>query len=176
MDVVEGTWEDAEALVGSVIAIQVGADPVNEPMVRQYLESLEWDSPAWNLAPSGAEAPASTPRAPFAMYMTFGMPAYWSPGDPHLPDQSLAPFPFGRVPAPGTDMLATGTDVEFRDPMLVGDLLTVTWRLVGVARKKLKIGNGGFLDFEATYRNQRNGVVAVQRTSVFRYTPEALDA
>jgi hypothetical protein len=162
-----GTWADAEALVGTVIAESVGADPVNAPMVRHYLESLEWDSRAWN-RPVREERQA----APFATYMTFGMPAYWSPGDPHLPDQSLAPFPFGRVPAPGSAMLATRTDVEFHERMHAGDRLVVVWKLVGVTRKRLALGDGAFLDFEATYRTQDGTLVAVERTSAFRYEPE----
>lgn len=165
-----GTWEDAESLVGTVIAEQVGADPVNAPMVRQYLESLEWDSAAWNDPGDGL-----APMAPSAMYMTFGMPAYWGPGDPPLPDGSLAPFPFGRVPAPGSTMMATQTDVTFAAPLRDGDRLHATWRLVGVTRKTLAIGDGAFLDFETTYRNQADEVVAVERTSTFRYEPVTPD-
>lgn len=175
MHLARGSWAEAEALVGTVIAEQVGADPVNAPMVRQYLESLEWDSPVWNDEAAARDAGHPGPVAPFAMYMTFGMPAYWAPGDPPLPDHSVAPFPFGRVPAPGSTMLATSTDVEFHEPMRVGDRLHTTWRLTAVTRKRLQLGDGAFLDFEATHRNQDGRIVAVERTSVFRYDPDGAE-
>jgi hypothetical protein len=161
MHLVYGSWADAEALVGTVIAEQAGADPVNVPMVRQFLESLEWDSPA-----------AAEGIAPFSMYMTFGMPAYWQPGDPPLPEHSIAPFPFGRVPAPGSAILATGTDVEFYEPMRTGDRIVTTWRLTGVTRKRLRLGDGAFMEFETVYRNQNQETVSIERTTVFRYEPD----
>lgn len=154
-----GTLADARALVGQQIAVLEGADPVNAPMIRHHLEAYEWDWP-----PAAACAPS-------AMFMTFGMPAYWAPGDPPIAPLTLAPLAFGRVPAPGSAMLATGTSVEFGAPMYLGDRLRATWILTGVTPKRLAIGDGVFLDFEITYRKQDESVVAIERTSVFRYDP-----
>ncbi|HVW43953.1 MAG TPA: MaoC family dehydratase N-terminal domain-containing protein [Amycolatopsis sp.] len=167
-----GTWEDAERLVGTVIAELSGADAVNDAMVRHQLEALEWDSPVFTDDDAARAAGYDGRIAPFSMYLTFGMPAYWKPGMPSLPPNSLAPFAFGAVPAPGSAMLATQTSVEFHDPMRPGDRLSATWRLTGVTRKRLSLGDGGFLDFEVAYRNQDGALVALERTSVFRYDPE----
>jgi hypothetical protein len=49
--------------------------------------------------------------------------------------------------------------------------LSSVWRLAAVTRKRLSIGDGAFLDFEITYRNQRGDLVAVEHTSAFRYDP-----
>jgi acyl dehydratase len=171
-----GTLDDALALVGSQIAVLDAADPVNAPMIRHHLEAYEWDFP-----PGADEAAARASGyaavcAPAAMFMTFAMPVYWAPDGPPISPLTLAPLAFGRVPAPGSTMLATGTSVEFHEPMYVGDRLRAIWRLVGVTPKQLSIGDGVFLDFEITYRKQdgplQDGpVVAIERTSVFRYDP-----
>jgi acyl dehydratase len=170
-----GTLADARALVGSEIAVLEGADPVSEPMIRHHLEAYEWDFPP---AADQAAARAAGYRgicAPAAMFMTFGMPAYWVPGGPPIRPLALAPLAFGLVPAPGRAMLATGTSVEFREPLYVGDRLRATWRLMSVTPKRLSIGDGVFLDFEITYRKQDESVVAIERTSAFRYDPAGTD-
>lgn len=154
----EGTWDDAYATVGTVIAVLEGADVVNPAMVRHQLEALEWDSD-----------PSDVPGS---MYMTFGMPAWWSSGSPSLARDAIAPFAFGLVPCPGSAMLATETSVEFGERMQWGDRLTSTWTLVKLTRKRLSLGDGAFLDFEIDYRNQRAELVVRERTSVFRYEPE----
>jgi len=167
----KGSLADAEALVGAEIAVLDGADPVNAPMIRHHLEAYEWDFPPAADDAAARAAGYRTVCAPSAMFMTFGMPAYWTPGGQPIAPLALAPFAFGQVPAPGSAMLATGTSVEFHDPMYVGDRLRATWRLVGVTPKRLSIGEGVFLDFEITYRKQDGSVVAVERTSAFRYDP-----
>jgi acyl dehydratase len=171
MEMAQGTWEDAERLIGSVIAEITGADEVNDPMIRHQLEALEWDRPVSTDDEAARAAGYPGRTAPVSMYMTFGMASYWAPGESPMAANVLAPLAFGRVPGPAAAMLATGTDVEFGVPMRPGDRLTSTWRLVGVTRKRLKIGDGAFLDFEITYRNQRGETVAVERTSTFRYDP-----
>lgn len=98
LTMVPGTLQDAEALVGTEIAVLDGADPVNAPMIRHHLEVYEWDFP-----PATDEAAARatgylTVCAPSAMFMTFGMPAYWTPAGPPIGPLTLAPLPFGQVP------------------------------------------------------------------------------
>ncbi len=171
MQMTAGTWEDAEALVGTVIAELAGADPVNDVMVRHHLEAFEWDAPHFQDDAAARRAGLPGRIAPCSMYMTFGMPAYWRSGDAALQPGAVAPFAFGSVPAPGTAMMATGTSVDFGVPMRPGDRLSAQWRLAALTRKTLKVGDGAFLDFEVTYRNQDGDVVAVERTSVFRYEP-----
>ncbi|GAB5018524.1 hypothetical protein JHV675_15070 [Mycobacterium avium subsp. hominissuis] len=168
-----GPWEAAEALVGKVIAEQQGADPVNSAMVRHLLESLEWDfAPALDAAAARSVGYAGA-VAPRSSYLTFAMPAYWQPGDEPLQEGTIAPFPFGEVPCPGSGIMATGTSVEFHAPLLHGDVVQSIWVLKSLVRKTLTIGDGAFLEFEITYRNQRGAVIAVESTTVFRYQPEA---
>ncbi len=171
MKMAMGTWEDAERLVGSVIDVITAADEVNDPMIRHQLEVLEWDRSV-SIDDEAARLAGYPGRvAPFSMYMTFGMAPYWQPGQPPLSSNVLAPMAFAKVPGPASSMLATSTEVEFVTPMRPGDRLTSTWRLVAVTRKRLHIGDGAFLDFEVTYRNQLDETVVIERTSAFRYDP-----
>jgi 3-methylfumaryl-CoA hydratase len=167
-----GSLEDAQALIGTEIARLAGADPVNAAMIRHQVEAFEWAFP-----PGTAAGQSGHPalRAPSSMYMTFGMPAYWSAGAPPIADLTLAPLAFGTVPAPGSAMMATATSVEFHEPMYEGDRISSVWRLTGVTPKTLGIGTGAFLNFEITYEKSDGTLVAVERTSVFRYDPANSD-
>lgn len=171
MKMAMGSWEDAERMVGQVIAVITGADEVNDPMIRHQLEVLEWDRPECTDDSSAQSAGYPGRVAPFSMYMTFGMAPYWEPTQPPMEGNVLAPMAFGKVPGPASSMMATGTEVEFHSPMRPGDRLTSTWVLAAVTRKTLKVGDGAFLDFQVTYRNQRDEVVAIEKTSAFRYDP-----
>src|SRR4051812_11712595 len=110
MEMAQGSWEDAERLVGTVIAEITGADEVNDPMIRHQLEALEWDRPVSCEDATARTAGYEGRTAPASMYMTFGMGAYWTAGGPPMGTNVLAPLAFGRVPGPASAMLATGTD------------------------------------------------------------------
>lgn len=170
-----GTWEDAEAMVGQEFAHQTGVDPVNRAMIRRQLEALEWDCPLFYDDDVAQDAGWPGMVAPYSMYMTFAMPAYWEPGGPAIDHPVIPPFPYGAVPAPGTSMMATDTAVEFHAPMRPGDLISSTWKLTDVTRKTTRVGDGAFMTFEVTYRNQDGDTVAVDRTTVFRYDPGPTD-
>lgn len=169
MTLAYGSWADAEALVGLVVAELEGVDAVNRPMVRHLLESLEWDFPPGLDDEAARAAGYEASVAPRSSYMTFGMPAYWTPGESSLTEGALAPFAYGAVPCPGPHMFALETTVEFPGVLLHGDQLRSTWRLVALTRKRLAVGDGAFLEFEIIYRNQRDEVVVVEQTTVFRY-------
>lgn len=166
-----GTWADVESLVGTIVAELDGADPVNTPMIRHQLEAFEWDAPEY-LDDEFARAsglPGSI--APGAMYLTFALPAYWSPGDPPIAPNTLAPLAFRSVPCPGSAMIATEVSIVFHEPMRPGDRIHSTWILESLTRKTLSIGDGAFLGFEISYRNLQGDLIAVEHTSVFRYEP-----
>lgn len=165
------SWEETERLVGREIAHHVGADPVNRPMVRHVLEALEWDCPIYrdDLAAENAGWPGVV--APWSTYITFGMPAYWQPGGPPIRHPTMAPLPYTKLPAPGSAMIATSCEVEFHSPMRPGDVISSRWTLTDVVRKHLSLGDGAFMTFEAKYHKQDGSLVAIDRTTVFRYEP-----
>jgi acyl dehydratase len=54
---------------------------------------------------------------------------------------------------------------------MVGDLLRSQWRLLSVTEKATSVGDGAFLLFESIVHNQRDELVAQERTTTLRYEP-----
>jgi len=176
LDFVIGTWEEAEALLGTELAVVTGADEVTHSDVRRRLEVYGFDSPL-NTDDEVArrygydEAPALT-----TMLLTWGMPAYWKPGDPRpqIDDPLyLPPFPVVRVPAPGDQAFATNIETAYHAPVYAGDRITSTTVLVDITRKRTAVGDGAFLTVETTHRKQTGEVAGVDRLTLFRFSSPA---
>ena len=76
-----------------------------------------------------------------------------------------------EVPAPCSLSFATSMEIEFFEPLGIGDRLTVEHRLVDLTRKTLSVGDGAFFTQEDTYRNQRGVIVAIAQLVIFRFNP-----
>lgn len=143
---------------------------VNEYLIRHWCEALEDGNPLYldeDYARSqgfpGVVAPPGT------VMTTFAMPFRW-------------PWPpAGREPAPHIHYqikdalglfvgIISDVDVEYGEPLQVGDRISVSQRLVSVsAWKKTRVGEGRFWSMERLYRNQHGALVAVERMSAFGY-------
>ena len=173
-DVVLGTWEDTEALVGQVLMSFTGADRVNIPDIRRRLEVLGWDAPIHYDDNAARRAGHEGVVSPATMVISWVLPAYWSPGDrrPMPGDPLLLPrFALRKIPAPGSALFATDCVTSYLEPVYVGDQISGEVRFLGFTRKTLRIGDGAFMTAETQYRNQRSDLVAVEKMTVFRYTP-----
>jgi hypothetical protein len=147
-------WADARRLIDDELARRGGAEPVSAVGVRRYLEGLCWPVDDGSFVPS-------------SLYWTAGLPEYVTPEGDH---PLMPPIPIA-VPGPGRSVVATGLDIRFGVPLREHDRISSSWRLVTVEPKRTRLGDGAFLTFEATFSNQRAETVAVERTSVLRYTP-----
>ena len=79
-----------------------------------------------------------------------------------------------RVPLPGTTFINAANDVEFLQPIIEGDRLTVVEELVSVSpEKQTRLGVGHFVQTLETYRRQDGVVVAKSRNTLFSFTPGA---
>lgn len=170
-----GSWEETEAFLGKVIKVSEGADAVEPGSIRRWLEPKEFDCAIHTDEAAARAAGHDGIVAPATMAFTYGLPAYWQPGDPPAkagdePRQIPIPVIFD-VPAPCTLSFATSVEIEFFEPMRLGDRLTVTHRLVDITRKTLRVGDGAFLTQQDTYTNQRDEVVAVANLVIFRFNP-----
>ena len=175
VDLREGTWEDAESLVGRELGGYQGADEVTVGDIRRRLEVLAWDCPLHYDEAVARQHGYRGVVAPATMLMTWAMPPYWSPGDPRpqLDDAALLPtYPFTQIPAPGQFMFATSSETEYHEPVYPGDRITATSVLVDITRKRLSVGDGAFFLIETTYSKQTGEVVGIERLTVFRYSPE----
>lgn len=166
----QGSWGDAEALVGSVIAEYSGADVVSEGDIRRQLEVLGWDCELHTDDELARAHGYERIVSPVSMTRVWAMPPYWRPGEPRIEDEVLTtPLAAASVPGEGDAMIATGIRMQYEAPMYPGDRISATAVLRSVTRKTTSVGPGAFIVVETTYTNQRDEVVAVETTTLLRY-------
>ncbi len=102
--------------------------------------------------------------------------------DPNRQWQNVTPptFPAALVPTkllhqmvtakcPLTRFLNGGNELEYYQPVKVGDVISVTARLVRLRKMEGKEGRTLFMIMEITYTNQRGEVAARGRSTYIRY-------
>jgi acyl dehydratase len=168
-------WDRAKALVGTEIGHFAGADAVSMSDIRRRLEVLAWDCPLHYDEATAQAHGYRTVVAPASMYMTFAMPRYWEPGMPrpdaqhrYLPDLPMVT----NLPGEGDGLFDTDFEVHYHEPMYPGDRISGASRILSVTPKRLSVGAGAFIVVESAFTNQHGGLVAVDRVTLFRYTPE----
>jgi acyl dehydratase len=159
-------------MTGEVVARTLGAEAISESAVRRYVEAHEMTCPLYSDADVAREHGHDGVLAPASMLLTAAMPAYWSPGDEPLRPGFLPPFVWTKLGLPGTEMVTTSVDLEFHEPLRIGDRIETTYRIVRRTPKRTRVGDGLFVDFELEFRRQDGTLVAVEHTSVYSYTPE----
>ncbi len=107
--------------------------------------------------------------APPALLMGWLIPPPWQPAaDPAVGSIAL------RVPLPGSTFINAANDAEYPLPIVEGDRLTVVAKVLSVSpEKRTRLGAGHFVDTLDTYRRHDGAIVALNRNSLFRFTPEA---
>jgi acyl dehydratase len=169
----QGSWADAEAMVGQTLSRIEGVDPASAADIRRKLEVVGLDCPLHYHETVAQANGYRTIVSPVSMMRTWVTPAYWSPGEPLVADRALfPPIPIAAVPGPGDRMFATGTKFEFLAPVYPGDKLTATAVLKSVTRKSISVGDGAFVVLETTYTNQAEEPVARDELTVFRFHDE----
>jgi acyl dehydratase len=170
----QGTWEDAEALVGTTIAVTEGADPVSVADGRRKLEVLGFDCPLHYDEDCARRHGHDTVISPVSMVRVWAMPAYWRPGEDRIAAEPMTtPIAAAAVPGEGDTMIATGLRLEHHAPLHPGDRVSASAVLKSVTRKTTRVGPGAFLVVETTYRNQRDEVVTVETATLLRYRRRA---
>lgn len=161
-----GTYEDALHMVGATSEPRTAATPVSGARIQLFASMVRdgnrsyWDAEYARQQWGGLLAPP-------ALLMGWLVPPPWQPGG-RAPAASIAL----RVPLPGTTFINAANDVEFLQPIVEGDLLTVVEELVSVSpEKRTRLGVGHFVATQETYRRQDGTVVAINRNSLFRFTP-----
>ncbi|ODR10081.1 acyl dehydratase [Mycobacterium sherrisii] len=163
-----GTYEDALQMVGAVSEARTAATPVSGARIQLFAAMIHdgnrsyWDTEFARRQWGGLLAPP-------ALLMGWLIPPPWQPGG-RPPSASL----ILRVPLPGTTFINAANDVEFLEPIVEGDTLTVVEELVSVSpEKQTRLGVGHFIETLETYRRQDGAVVARSRNTLFRFTPAA---
>jgi acyl dehydratase len=166
-----GTYEDALRMVGATSEPRTAATAVTGARIQLFAAMVHdgnrsyWDAEYARQRWGGLLAPP-------ALLMGWLIPPPWQPSQ-----QGSARPVAGlvlRVPLPGTTFINAANDVEFLEPIVEGDLLTVVEELVSVSpEKRTRLGVGHFVQTLETYRRQDGTVVARNRNTLFRFTPAA---
>jgi acyl dehydratase len=164
-----GTHEDALRMVGAASEPRTAATAISGARIQLFAAMVHdgnrsyWDAEYARQRWGGLLAPP-------ALLMGWLIPPPWQPHQQGStrPVAGLAL----RVPLPGTTFINAANDVEFLEPIVEGDLLTVVEELVSVSpEKRTRLGVGHFVQTLETYRRQDGTVVARNRNTLFRFTP-----
>ncbi|HTX93533.1 MAG TPA: MaoC family dehydratase N-terminal domain-containing protein [Mycobacterium sp.] len=163
-----GSYEDALRMVGATSEPRTAATAVSGARIQLFAAMVHdgnrsyWDAEFARQKWGGFLAPP-------ALLMGWLIPPPWDPAGPR-PAASMVL----RVPLPGTTFINAANDVEFLQPIVEGDVLTVVEELVSVSpEKRTRLGVGHFVETMETYRRQDETVVARCQNTLFRFTPGA---
>jgi len=154
---------------------RVAQDPVNQPMIRHFVEAMGDENPIY----TDAEAARRTGRpgvvAPPPMLSTWLMVGYKA----HTAAQTAPPAdtPLARLlavlnDAGFTGVVATNDEQIYHRELVPGDHLSMSMVIEDVSpRKQTALGAGHFVTTLRTYRDQHGEVVAEQRFRILRFDP-----
>jgi uncharacterized protein len=116
-----------------------GRDPVNQPMINNWVEAIGDTNPRW-----------STGEAPWAMAQVWTMGGLHPKRDPDDPLHSMMTV---LTDAGFTGVLGTNCEQEYARPLRVGEEVTVTTRLESVVGpKRTGVGEGYFVTTRNVWR------------------------
>jgi acyl dehydratase len=171
---VEGTFEEARALVGCMTLTSMSSGPVNEAMIKYFASSVEDGNPSyWD--PEFAHEAWGGVVSPPAMLAHWVLPPPWSPGEPSG-GYLAPPLLMTSVPLPGDTVINVSVDYAYLRPILVGDRLHMVEKLEDVSpARTTRLGTGHFVTTSAVYMTQDDEIVATQTNVLFRYSAGADD-
>lgn len=70
---------------------------------------------------------------------------------------------------PLTRFLNAGNELEYYQPVKVGDVISVTGKLADLREREGKMGKMLFMTLELTYKNQKGEMVIKGRNTIIRY-------
>ena len=179
-------WQPMAEAVGTDFGgeeVVWGADVVERGLIRRFLEPLEFDCPLYSDDDAARAHGHAGSAVPTTALMMFTAPPLWSPGDPAAFDSAERDAqPRGAVGRPAdtgleppyTGYFATDFELEVLRPVGLGARLGRRGRrLVACAPRETSVGRGAFVTWETQIVAQDLDVVALNRYTVFLYTPAA---
>jgi hypothetical protein len=186
----QAAWQPMIDAIGTDFsdgAVRRGADDVERSGIRRFVEPLELDCPLhYDEDVAKAHGYAGI-LAPWSSVTSWTIPPMWTPGAAPVftsaervaqPERSpVATVSARPTPAPPTTgYFATDIEIEYFQPIVVGDHLTSSGRrLLSVVPKETSVGRGAFLIWESEVRNQRGELVAKMRNGTYNYNPHATE-
>ena len=155
-------------------------DEIERATIRRYCEPLEFSCPLHydeEVARAHGYAGILAPHS--GVSSTWIDPGIWRPGEgtryPLAHQHVDIPRVRGPVmpeppEAPTTAGFATDIEIEYHQPPVVGDRLTVKGReLMSCLPRETRVGRGAFMIWQRQVVNQRGELVALLRNGGYRY-------
>lgn len=162
-----GPAEAGRAMVGRSSHPTVGQVTVSVAKIQEHAGVVEDANPSYWDEAFAAEAWGGL-IAPPGMLQTWTLPLAWTPEGPGQL-HSIAT----EVPVPGDKPINIATDIEYFEPVRVGDRLTVVDTLVSVSEeRRTALGPGHFVVVQGDYTNQHGVLVARATNTLLRYRSE----
>ena len=176
-------WQPTVDVVGQDFSGGVestAVDAIERATIRRYCEPLEFSCPLHydeEVAKAHGYAGILAPHSGVSStWIDIGL---WRPGQgtryplahPHV-DIPRARGPVMPEPPepPTTAGFATDIEIEYHEPPVVGDRLTVKGRkLISCLPRETRVGRGAFMIWERQVVNQRGELVALLRNGGYRY-------
>ena len=163
-----GSYEDALQMVGVRTEPRFAGTVVSAARIQHFAAMVRDGNPSYWDDDFAARAWGGL-VAPPALLMGLVIPPPWLPtGAPRVASIAI------RVPLPGNAFVNATNDAEFPTAILAGDRLSVVEEVMSVSpEKKTHRGVGHFVETCETYRRDDGTVVAINRNTLFRFTPTA---
>ena len=156
-------------------------DPVNVPMIRHWVDALDDRNPVYDDDERATASRFGGIVAPPAMLQTWTMPR---PRIEGIAERGGSPIDMrSDNPIPVLDeagyvgTLATNSELEFFRYLKPGDHLHTTNELESIStRKTTSLGQGYFVTWVTTYRDQNDELVGRQLFRIFKFDPSTIGA
>ena len=182
------TWDDTVKAIGKDFSggrERPAQETIETAALSRYCEVWEIGNPIYWYEDAAKQAGYRDVLVPWSStQQTFTNDTFWRPGEPTRfpvgagkdvsasnpapPEETeeLLPMP------PHTNSVRTDMEIEFFEPVCVGDRLTVKGdKVVNVRPRKTRVGVGAFINWEFLVYNQRRELVARVIRGSYAYNP-----
>lgn len=159
---------ELKALVRQDQPTPVGAGEVCKHTIRHWCEAMEDGNPLYTNEEYARTGKYESIIAPPTMIWSWVMPPLWpSKEPPEVYKRIFEACAKGRF----DQIIDTDVEMEFLRPLFPGDKVTAMTKARDVtAEKRTQLGNGHFITFESTYKNQKGELVCIQTVTLFIYS------
>lgn len=182
------TWDDTVKAIGKDFTggkDRMAQETIETFAVARLCEVWEIGSPIYWHKDAAKQAGYGNVVVPWSStQQTFTNSSFWRPGEPtrfpmssekdaSASDPSPAQETEDVLPMPPhTNSVRTDMEIEFFEPVCVGDRLTSRGdKVVNVRPRKTRIGFGAFVNWESLVYNQRGALVARVVRGSYSYNP-----
>ena len=149
-------------------------DAVNEPMIRQWCEALDFDFPAFTdplAAARGVHGGIVAPASMLPVWLMPGLRNQRPPGSDTANNREI----MGVLERHGyTGILGTNCEQEYERPLRPGERISCTHQTEAVSDlKQTRLGPGFFVTFLQEFHDAAGALVGTMRLRILRYRPEA---